>query len=70
MTLSYSTDLSEAEWEILQPLLPKARPRGRPRTVSWMHHEAILASLQRGIYPASGSTRYCNFGNPEFTIDC
>jgi putative transposase len=29
---SYSTDLSEEEWAILQPLVPQAKPGGRPRT--------------------------------------
>jgi transposase len=28
---SYSTDLSDEEWEILQPLVPDAKPGGRPR---------------------------------------
>jgi putative transposase len=28
---SYSTDLSDEEWEILQPLVPEATPGGRPR---------------------------------------
>ena len=28
---SYSTDLSNEEWEILQPLVPEAMPGGRPR---------------------------------------
>ncbi len=34
MTLSYPTDLSDAQWKILEPLLPKARPGGRPRSVN------------------------------------
>jgi putative transposase len=29
---SYSTDLSEEEWAIPQPLVPQAKPGGRPRT--------------------------------------
>ena len=28
---SYSTDLSDEEWEILHPLVPEAKPGGRPR---------------------------------------
>jgi putative transposase len=28
---SYSTDLSDDEWEILRPLVPEAKPGGRPR---------------------------------------
>ncbi len=29
----YPTDLTDAEWEILEPLIPAAKPGGRPRTV-------------------------------------
>ena len=29
---AYSTDLSDLEWEILSPLIPKAKPGGHPRT--------------------------------------
>lgn len=29
----YPTDLKDAEWEIVAPLLPKANPGGRPRSV-------------------------------------
>jgi putative transposase len=28
---SYSTDLSNREWEVLKPLIPEAKPGGRPR---------------------------------------
>lgn len=27
----YPTDLSDEEWEVIEPLVPKARPGGRPR---------------------------------------
>ncbi|NJM68405.1 MAG: transposase, partial [Acaryochloris sp. RU_4_1] len=27
----YATNLTDAEWAILEPLLPKAKPGGRPR---------------------------------------
>lgn len=30
---AYPTDLKDAEWAILEPLLPKAKPGGRPRSV-------------------------------------
>ena len=42
----YSTDLSDEEWEILQPLLPEAAPGGRPR----VHQTRELAgrNLLRG----------------------
>ena len=29
---AYPTDLSDAEWEIVAPLIPPAKPGGRPRT--------------------------------------
>lgn len=30
----YLTDLTDPQWALLEPLLPKAKPGGRPRTVS------------------------------------
>src|SRR2546429_9666703 len=30
----YASDLSEAEWTILEPLIPPAKPGGRPRSVN------------------------------------
>ncbi len=30
--MSYSTDLSDQQWALIGPLLPKAKPGGRPRT--------------------------------------
>src|SRR3954453_6424118 len=35
---SYPTDLSDEEWAILQPLVPEAKPGGRPRA----HHTREL----------------------------
>ena len=32
MEEGYPTDLAEAEWAMLEPLLPAAKPGGRPRT--------------------------------------
>jgi putative transposase len=29
---AYATDLSDEEWRILEPLVPEAKPGGRPRT--------------------------------------
>ena len=29
----YSTDITDAQWEVLGPLIPPAKPGGRPRTV-------------------------------------
>lgn len=33
MELSYPTDLNDEQWELLLPLLPSAKPRGRRRSV-------------------------------------
>jgi transposase len=30
----YPSDLSDREWALLEPLLPGAKPGGRPRSVS------------------------------------
>jgi putative transposase len=30
----YSSDLTDAQWEVLRPLIPAAKPGGRPRTVA------------------------------------
>src|SRR2546426_930809 len=33
MRRSYRSDLTDAQWELIKPLLPPAKPGGRPRTV-------------------------------------
>jgi putative transposase len=33
----YTSDLSDAEWAILEPLIPPAKPGGRPRSVNMRH---------------------------------
>jgi putative transposase len=33
MRQPYRSDLTDAQWELIQPLLPPAKPGGRPRTV-------------------------------------
>ncbi len=33
MRKRYPSDLTDAQWEALQPLVPPAKPGGRPRTV-------------------------------------
>ena len=33
MRKAYRSDLTDAQWELIQPLLPPAKPGGRPRTV-------------------------------------
>ena len=47
--LPYSTDLTEAQWQLIAPLLPAAKPGGRPRTVDLREVvNAILYLLRTG----------------------
>ncbi len=39
---TYPSDLNDAEWQILKPLIPKAKPGGRPRTTNM---RAILNAI-------------------------
>src|SRR5438128_479287 len=49
MVQRYPTDLTEAEWTILAPLIPAAQPGGRPRTTDMREVvNAILYSLRSG----------------------
>jgi putative transposase len=34
LSVSYPTDLTDREWAVLEPLLPPAKPGGRPRSVN------------------------------------
>jgi hypothetical protein len=48
--LRYETDLTEAEWALIEPLMPKPKPRGTPR--AWPLREilnAIFYVLRGGI---------------------
>lgn len=45
---TYPTDLNDAEWEILKPLLPEAKGGGRPRPVD-------LREILNGIFYREGS---------------
>ena len=31
---AYKTDMTDAQWQILEPLIPSAKPGGHPRTVN------------------------------------
>jgi transposase len=45
----YPSDLSDAEWALIAPLIPPARPGGRPRTTDMRRVvEAILYVLRTG----------------------
>lgn len=48
-TTSYPSDLTEAQWAVLEPLLPKAQRRGRPPTPARTLFNAILYVLRSGI---------------------
>src|SRR5262245_15681645 len=44
----YSSDLTSAQWRLLQPLLPKPSRRGRPRTLLRQVINAIFYALRTG----------------------
>ena len=49
MAKDYPTDLADAEWAVLEPLLPAAKPGGRPRTTPLRQVvEAIFYVLRSG----------------------
>lgn len=48
-THTYDSDLTNAQWEYLQPMLPKPRKRGRPPTDRRLILNAILYVLKGGI---------------------
>jgi putative transposase len=49
-SISYPTDLTDPEWELLAPLIPPARPGGRPRRQNMRAIiNAILYVLRGGI---------------------
>lgn len=47
---SYPVDLSEREWKLLEPMIPPAKPRGRPRQTDMREViNAIFYVLRGGI---------------------
>jgi hypothetical protein len=46
----YPTDLTDEQWAILQPLLPPAKPGGRPRAVDLREVINTLLYLNRMAY--------------------
>ena len=49
MSKAYSTNLTEAQFELIEPLIPKALPGGRPREVDiWAVLNAIFYVLVQG----------------------
>jgi len=64
---AYPTDLTDAQWEIIEPLLPPAKPGGRPRTVNLREVvNAILYVMRTGCswrmlpheFPPWGTVHY------------
>ena len=49
----YSSDLTDPEWAIIAPLLPPARPTGRPRTTD------LRAVMDAVLYMASSGCQWC-----------
>ena len=46
MSKAYSSDLTQGQFELIEPLLPPAKPGDRPREVEmWSFHNAITNSL-------------------------
>jgi len=49
MSKAYSSNLTQAQWELLEPLIPPPKPGGRPRTVEmWDILNAIFYLLVEG----------------------
>jgi len=44
----YDTDLTDAAWELIAPMLPVARPGGRPRTTNIRAVLSAIFYLLRG----------------------
>ena len=64
---AYPSDLTDAQWRIIEPLLPPAKPGGRPRTVDLLEVvNAILYVLRTGCswrmlpheFPPWGTVHY------------
>jgi putative transposase len=64
---AYPTDLTDAQWQIIEPLLPPAKPGGRPRTVNLREVvNAIVYVLRTGCswrmlpheFPPWGTVHY------------
>ena len=49
--LSYPTDLTDTEWAIIEPLIPPARPGGRPRSADMREVLNAIFYVVRGGIP-------------------
>jgi len=53
MCKAYSSNLTQAQWELLESLIPPAKPGGRPREVDiWAVLNAIFYVLTQGCTAA------------------
>jgi putative transposase len=58
----YPTDLTDNEWQLLEPLLPGSEQPGRPRQYSWRHIlNAIFYVLRTAL--AKTSWVFVTFGD-------
>ena len=48
----YPTDLTEAEWTLLAPLIPAAKPGGRPRTTDMREVVVFQTWIELAITPS------------------
>jgi putative transposase len=48
MRKRYPSDLTDPQWEVLEPLIPPAKPGGRPRKVEMREVVNALFYTQRG----------------------
>ncbi len=44
---AYKSDLTDEEWQIIEPLIPPAKPGGHPRTVEMRQVVIAFPSLVR-----------------------
>lgn len=49
MRKRYSTDLSDKQWKLLEPIIPPAKEGGRPRTTN------MRETLNAALYPTTSS---------------
>jgi putative transposase len=47
----YPTDLTDAQWSILEPLIPPAKPGGRPRSIDMREVVNAICYVLRGGIP-------------------
>ncbi len=75
----YPSDLTEAQWELLAPLIPAARPGGRPRTVDPREIVNAIFQVRRNgctgralphDFPPWGTVwSYCRRGRQDGTLE-